>query len=176
MKVINSKQKKKKSSAPAPTEGTPDDPDGIDLSGLKKKKKKKKVTTEEDFEAKLKEAGQQEDELPVEEGDMEKGTGIWASGASQDIPYNLLLSRFFTLLRAHHPDLAGIEGKNYKIPPPQCLREGNKKTIFANIAEICKRMKRTDEHMTQFLFTELGTSGSTGRYSNGFLATRSSST
>jgi translation initiation factor 2 subunit 2 len=43
---------------------------------------------------------------------------------------------------------------------PQCLREGNKKTIFANIAEICKRMKRTQEHVTQFLFAELGTSGS----------------
>merc|ERR1739841_174666 len=28
------------------------------------------------------------------------------------------------------------------------------------IAEICKRMKRTDEHVTQFLFAELGTSGS----------------
>jgi len=40
------------------------------------------------------------------------------------------------------------------------LREGNKKTIFANISEICRRMKRTDEHVTQFLFSELGTSGS----------------
>lgn len=50
--------------------------------------------------------------------------------------------------------------KSYKIPPPQCLREGNKKTIFANIAEICRRMKRSDEHVTQFLFAELGTTGS----------------
>jgi len=61
-----------------------------------------------------------------------------------------LLSRFFTLLHSHHPDLAGGK-QSYKIPPPQCLREGNKKTVFANIAEICKRMKRTDEHVTQFL-------------------------
>ena len=50
--------------------------------------------------------------------------------------------------------------KSYKIPPPQCLREGNKKTIFANIAEICKRMKRSDEHVTSYLFAELGTCGS----------------
>lgn len=40
------------------------------------------------------------------------------------------------------------------------LREGNKKTIFANISDICKRMKRQDEHVTQFLFAELGTNGS----------------
>merc|ERR1711939_286038 len=39
-------------------------------------------------------------------------------------------------------------------------KKKSKKTIFANIAEICKRMKRTDEHVTQFLFAELGTSGS----------------
>jgi translation initiation factor 2 subunit 2 len=64
------------------------------------------------------------------------------------------------MLSDSHPDLGGSGMKSYKIPPPQCLREGNKKTIFANIAEICKRMKRTDEHVTQFLFAELGTSGS----------------
>ncbi|KAK8167862.1 domain found in IF2B/IF5-domain-containing protein [Phyllosticta citrichinensis] len=91
---------------------------------------------------------------------MEKGTGIWAHDNQTPINYDLLLSRFFTMLHSHHPDLASSGGKSYKIPPPQCLREGNKKTIFANIAEICKRMKRTDEHVTQFLFAELGTSGS----------------
>lgn len=42
--------------------------------------------------------------------------------------------------------------KSYVIPPPQCLREGNKKTIFANIPDICKRMKRSEEHVIQFIF------------------------
>ena len=93
-------------------------------------------------------------------GDLEKGTGIWAHSSAQAISYPNLLGRFFTLLHSHHPDLASSGSKSYKIPPPQCLREGNKKTIFANIAEICKRMKRSDEHVTQFLFAELGTSGS----------------
>lgn len=65
------------------------------------------------------------------------------------------------MLNAHNPDLMSSGSKSYKIPPPQCLREGNKKTIFANIAEICRRMKRSDEHVTQFLFAELGTTGST---------------
>lgn len=69
-------------------------------------------------------------------------------------------SRFFTLLTEKNPEHATGNAKAYKIPPPQCMREGNKKTIFANLAEICKRMKRSDEHVTAFLFAELGTSGS----------------
>ncbi|KAF2477044.1 eukaryotic translation initiation factor 2 subunit beta [Lindgomyces ingoldianus] len=160
------KKKKKKSKAKEGDE-EPVVVDGeFDPSALKKKKKKKVPKTDADeFEAKLAEAvGDKADGEatvePVEEGDMMKGTGIWQHDATQPISYNLLLNRFFTLLHSQHPDLASSGSKSYKIPPPQCLREGNKKTIFANISEICKRMKRTDEHVTQFLFAELGTSGS----------------
>ncbi|KAK4539458.1 hypothetical protein LTR36_010935 [Oleoguttula mirabilis] len=157
--------------------GKVEDDGDVDLSALKKKKKKKVKSTEDDFEAKLAEAGAGEDEAGqaatddaptdtpapmtgVQEGDLVHGTGIWAHDSSKPINYESLLSRFFTLLHDSHPDLASGGGKSYKIPPPQCLREGNKKTIFANLPEICKRMKRTDEHVTQFLFAELGTSGS----------------
>ena len=170
--------KKKKSKKPKEGEAVDggDEPtpaaDGeFDPTALKKKKKKKSTKTADadDFEAKLAEAGVGEngdaegttgEVAPVEDGDLEKGTGIWQHSATQPISYPLLLSRFFTQLHNHHPDLLSSGSKSYKIPPPQCLREGNKKTIFANIAEICKRMKRTDEHVTQFLFAELGTSGS----------------
>ena len=143
----------------------------FDPTALKKKKKKKptKAVDTDDFDAKLAEAGvgenggEEEDTsaaVTTQEGDLEKGTGIWQHNATQPISYSLLLSRFFTLLHNHHPDLLSSGSRSYKIPPPQCLREGNKKTIFANIAEICKRMKRTDEHVMQFLFAELGTNGS----------------
>ncbi len=162
--------------------GSPAVGDGeFDPSALKKKKKKKPTTKTGDagdFEAKLAEAGVKEgdedgadkataDATPGDEvgpqgqeGDLIKGTGIWAHDATAPISYGLLLNRFYTLLHSHHPDLASSGTKSYKIPPPQCLREGNKKTIFANISDICKRMKRSDEHVTQFLFAELGTSGS----------------
>ncbi|KAK3373455.1 domain found in IF2B/IF5-domain-containing protein [Lasiosphaeria ovina] len=144
--------------------------DAIDLS--MKKKKKKKVTKEDDEFAKKLEAlnleGKEGEEAPAaisvedgaQEGDMEKGTGIWAHDESKSINYVPLLSRFFVLLTQKNPDHASSGTRSYKIPPPQCLREGNKKTIFANIAEICKRMKRSDEHVTAYLFAELGTSGS----------------
>jgi len=143
---------------------------GLDLSSMKKKKKSKKPKegTEDEFAAKIaaleiegKEGeGEVAEKKPVDEGDMEKGTGIWQHDETKAVGYELLLSRFFTLLAQKNPDHASSGSRSYKIPPPQCLREGNKKTIFANIAEICKRMKRTDEHVTSYLFAELGTSGS----------------
>jgi translation initiation factor 2 subunit 2 len=94
-----------------------------------------------------------------------------------------LLSRAFKTLRQNNPELAG-EKKRYTIVPPSIAREGNKKTIFANVADISKRfvpfsklpriatyynltnpltvfrMHRNPEHVIQFLFAELGTSGS----------------
>ena len=170
--------KKKKSKKPKEGEGEASgeasgeavaaaDPD-FDPAALKKKKKKKATkAVDDDFDAKLAEAGVgEENDGPAEragdtqEGDLEKGTGIWAHDATQPIGYSLLLNRFFTIIQSHHPDLLSSGSKSHKIPPPQCLREGNKKTIFANIADICKRMKRTDEHVMQFLFAELGTNGS----------------
>jgi len=141
----------------------------LDLTLKKKKKKKVPKEGDDDFAKKLEAlqlegkegeeptAAAEEDE---QDGDMEKGTGIWAHDESKIINYDPLLSRFFVLLTQKNPDHASSGSKSYKIPPPQCLREGNKKTIFANIADICKRMKRTDEHVTAYLFSELGTSGS----------------
>ncbi|KAJ2992022.1 hypothetical protein NUW58_g2314 [Xylaria curta] len=131
---------------------------GIDLS--LKKKKKKKVKTDDEFAAKIaaldldKEGGEKSDE---QAGDPEKGTGIWQHDQNTPITYNLLLGRFFDLLAEKNPDHAATGSRSYKIPPPQCLREGNKKTIFANIEDITKRMKRSSEHVTAYLFTELGT-------------------
>ena len=146
----------------------------FDPTALKKKKKKKpaKATEADDFEAKLAEAGVNENgeatgdaaQAPQEEelidGDMMLGTGIWAHNEERPIKYDKLLDRFFTQLHSAHPDLISGGSKSYVIPPPQCLREGNKKTIFANIPDICKRMKRSEEHVMQFIFAELGTSGS----------------
>ena len=39
------------------------------------------------------------------------------------------------------------------------LREGTKKTAFVNIVDIARHMKRLPDHLIQYLFAELGTSG-----------------
>lgn len=168
LSLMKKKKKKVKKEDDEGAEGAAaaDGEEAIDLS--MKKKKKKKVPKEEDEFAKKLEAlnleGGEGAEAPAEEGaqegDMDKGTGIWAHDESRTINYNPLLSRFFALLAQKNPDHASTGTRSYKIPPPQCLREGNKKTIFANLPEICKRMKRADEHVTAYLFAELGTSGS----------------
>jgi translation initiation factor 2 subunit 2 len=131
----------------------------------KKKKSKKDAGAEDDeFTAKLKQLEVKDQEEPAEEqaqdGDMDAGTGIWAHDETKSINYNMLLQRFFSQLSQKNPDHALSGTKSYKIPPPQCMREGNRKTVFANIADICKRMKRTEEHVTAYLFAELGTNGS----------------
>ncbi|KAJ9203493.1 hypothetical protein DTO166G4_992 [Paecilomyces variotii] len=158
------KTKKPKEESAEGEEAAPAADGELDLSALKKKKTKK-VKKVDDFEAKLAEAGVAEEGAEekaeeVPEGDLEAGTGIWQHDSTQAIPYQLLVKRFFSLIQSHHPDLLSSGSKSYKIPPPQCLREGNRRTIFANIADICKRMKRSDDHVMQFLFAELGTSGS----------------
>ena len=146
---------------------------GLDLSMKKKKKKKTKDVGAEDdeFAAKLKQLEVQDgDQQPADgdaaggndqdAGDMDEGTGIWSHDETKNIGYTLLLQRFFSQLSQKNPDHALSGTKSYKIPPPQCMREGNRKTVFANIADICKRMKRTEEHVTAYLFAELGTNGS----------------
>ncbi|EGX88032.1 eukaryotic translation initiation factor 2 beta subunit [Cordyceps militaris CM01] len=171
------KKKKKASKSKEEEDGAEaaDEDGGLDLSMKKKKKKKAKDAAEDDdFVAKLKELEVQEEQQggaaaagggssatpDADAGNMETGTGIWAHDETRSINYPLLLSRFFTLLQQKNPDHALSGTKTYKIPPPQCMREGNRKTVFANIAEICRRMKRSEEHLTSYLFAELGTIGS----------------
>lgn len=135
----------------------------IDFSGLKKKKKKAVVesfesltleSTEEVYDfsdlkkkKKKKESTEQVTEQVRQEGD------------ERDYTYHELLSRVFGMIRQHNPELVG-EKKKFTIPPPQVAREGTKKTLFANIVEICKRLHRSPDHLIQYLFAELGTTGS----------------
>ncbi|RWA08545.1 hypothetical protein EKO27_g6563 [Xylaria grammica] len=160
------KKKKKKPKKDAAEDGEAAAADEVTADGMDptiKKKKKKKVKTDEEFAAKLAALGldkEGEEKSDEQAGDSEKGTGIWQHDQTAPITYNLLLGRFFDLLAEKNPDHASTGSRSYKIPPPQCLREGNKKTIFANIEDITKRMKRSSEHVTAYLFTELGTTGS----------------
>lgn len=171
---------------PATTLSTSED---LDFSELKKKKKssKKKATFDlEAFEKELQESkskdanADEEEDLPdgghlndideAELGDdvfdrseapagVDQGTEPWL-GSDRDYTYQELLTRFYASLHASNPSLLTSTGKRYTIAPPSIHREGNKKSIFANISDICKRMHRQPEHVIQYLFAELGTTGS----------------
>jgi len=120
--------------------------------------------------------GADDDEVPEGEDPFAEGAGAdggdktkaesayekkgWIS-ENRDYQYGELLGRFYSLLYQSHPSLSGGSGKKrYTIPPPSMHRDGNKRSIFANIADICKKMHRQPEHVIQFLFAEMGTTGS----------------
>lgn len=123
---------------------------------LKLKKKKKKhhhaTTDANDFDKELEKAG-----IVETTGKDDEKTNI---SSQQELPYEFLLSRFFTILRKNNPELANEKGGiKFKIPPPEVHKDG-KKSVFANVEEIAERMQRSPDHVIQYLFVELGTSGS----------------
>lgn len=134
----------------------------FDMS-MKKKKKKKKAETE---------GGDGETAVIPEDGEAGETEGAAATGATagaaegepwrnsdRDYTYEELANRVFSILRQNNPDLAG-EKRKFTIVPPQIGREGSKKTAFTNITDLCRRMRRPLEHVTSFILTELGTTGS----------------
>ncbi len=161
--------------------------DELNFGELKKKKKsKKKVALDLDaFEKEIGEADEQGDDAEpatndayAEADDEELGENPFAQeatddaeattkddgveawqGTDRDYSYQELLGRVFKTLRAQNPALSG-DKKKFTMVPPQVARDGSKKTVFANVVDICKRMHRQPEHVIQFLFAELGTIGS----------------
>lgn len=151
------KKKKPKKSDDADSTASPAVDDlsaSLDDLGLKKKKKKSaKVSGASEFDQALEEAGV-DDVAPTPQAEESVQTDL-------GLPYEFLLSRFFTILKQNNPELAGDRsGPKFKIPPPICQREGSKKTLFANVQDIATVLQRNPEHLIQFLFAELGTSGS----------------
>ena len=134
----------------------------------KKKKKKKKVDTSA-FDSELAESGLgDEDEAEAVPADETAGaTGEEAGGdgepwlnSDRDYTYKELLGRLFKVHRLNNPDADSGEKRKYTIVPPNVQREGSKKTNFANLAEIAKRMHRSVDHVIAFIYAELGTTGS----------------
>ena len=79
----------------------------------------------------------------------------------EEFNYNYvdLLGRVFKILKEKNPELIGEKTKTI-FKPPQILREGTKKTIFANLIDICKSIHRQPNHVIQYIFAELSTTGS----------------
>lgn len=168
----NSEKSEQPEHSPVQEEDQPDE-----FSDLKKKKKsssKKKAFDLDAFDKELDQGSSSNAQIQGESGETAgdtAGNGLdplsessndngepWL-GTERDYTYKELLSRTFKLLHSQNPALV-TGAKRYTIAPPQVVKDGNKKTAFANIADICKKMHRQPEHLIQFLFAELGTSGS----------------
>lgn len=150
LKKKKKKSKDKKDESAEVADATADLAESFEGMKLKKKKKKKATSSEiDDFEKQLQEAGI--DESVVSESPSTKANLI---------PYSQLLDRFYGILKEKNPELAGGQQQRLKIPPPEVLRDGSKKTLFANVQQIAQVLQRNPSHLIQYLFAELGTSGS----------------
>lgn len=120
----------------------------MDFSKSKKKKKKKK-----DIEELVAGEDAENEEPPPVDGP------VWLS-SDRDYTYDELLTRVFDIMREKNPDMVAGEKRKFVMRPPQVVRLGAKKSSFVNFADICKMLHRQPQHLLNFLFAELGTSGS----------------
>ena len=72
--------------------------------------------------------------------------------------YSQLLDRIVSALQQNNPELS--EKRRNTVKPPQLMRVGTKKTLWVNFTEICKMMRRSQDHVFQYMLAELGTEGS----------------
>ncbi|KAF2648775.1 translation initiation factor IF2/IF5 [Lophiostoma macrostomum CBS 122681] len=98
-------------------------------------------------------------DISANENDPLTGTGLFAHNATNDIPYELLLTRL-SLQKDCSIKLNTYTSEKRKLLKPYVIAETNKRTIIANFDEICDGIGRDREHLVQYLFAELGTSGS----------------
>ena len=57
-------------------------------------------------------------------------------GSDRDYEYQELLNRFYVKLNANNQDL--VVKKRHTMKPPQVMRIGTSKTLWANFSEICQ--------------------------------------
>ena len=73
-----------------------------------------------------------------------------------------LITRIYTLLTDHNPEISKRQEDHHriKIPPPLVGKEGTRRTVWTNFADICDVMGRKYDHVMQYALAEMGTSGS----------------
>lgn len=132
------------------------------FSGMKKKKKKQvELDIDDDDEGDVAEDNDDGKNIEEEIGEsiVFGGERFPWEGTDRDYKYEEILDRVFHTLRENNPLLAG-DRRRTVMRPPQVLREGTKKTVFANFMDSCKMMHRQPEHVMTFLLAEMGTTGS----------------
>lgn len=130
-----------------------DDDLDFDFASMKKKKKGKGKKGTFDIEKII--AEDENDEATDETQAVDS-----LSAGDADYKYEEILKRAFDILREKNPEMYTGERKKFSMKPPLVQRVGSKKTAFANFEYYCKLFHRNPKHVLDFLFAELGASGS----------------
>ncbi|VEL11535.1 unnamed protein product [Protopolystoma xenopodis] len=158
----------------------------LNLEGKKKKKAKKVNISEEvdrlaeDISADL-EFGQKKRKKPVlpeadlsviEKSSIQLPADLDSKDPSETGVYNyewvsyrmpilkMLLQRVFKEITMKNPELISDRKRRLVMLLPQLARIGSKKTSFVNFTSIAQQLKRDPAHLSSYLLTELGTTGS----------------
>eukprot|EP01080_Neovahlkampfia_damariscottae_P008084 gene8084-12545_t len=89
----------------------------------------------------------------------ELGPENWIK-TERNYAYSELLGLVYENRNKKNPSLSTERSKKIVMKPPQVMKEGAKKTNFANFKDICSTMNRSQDHFLSFLLVELGTTGS----------------
>ncbi|KAL3313723.1 eukaryotic translation initiation factor 2 [Cichlidogyrus casuarinus] len=137
-----------------------DDDDDDDLMAELKSAKKKKKTIENKVELEDLDGQKKKKKKPIEDLSAismeEQSKMADAAGYS----YDFLLTRAFEQLQLKNPELFSEQSNKLAMAPPQLARIGSKKTSFSNFAMACKVFNRDPSHLSAFICSELGTTGS----------------
>jgi translation initiation factor 2 subunit 2 len=79
-------------------------------------------------------------------------------GTEEDYTYTQMLERVFKVIKKKNPT-AG-DKKSIRLPPADLQKVGTKKTMWANFANCCSALQRSQEHVMAFFMAELATEGS----------------
>lgn len=100
-----------------------------------------------------------EEEIPV----LDLGIGfqnlIDARKEWPDYTYGEALDFIFQLKKEKDPNYEN-DKKRFVMKPPIVEKAASRKTSFSNFLEICRCLKRCEEHVLKFILAELGTMGS----------------
>jgi translation initiation factor 2 subunit 2 len=127
----------------------------LDEALLKKKKKKKKVKAAESAEA-AEPKTVFDAEISEQQVTLDKERP-W-DGTEQEYTYTQMLERVFKIIKKKNPT-AG-DKKSIRLPPADLQKVGTKKTMWANFANACAALQRSQEHVMAFFMAELATEGS----------------
>merc|ERR1712194_639778 len=117
-----------------------DEVDVIDFGKKKKKDKKEKKEGKDDKAA--------ADEEVLVETAQEEG---------EEYTYEELLTRLHDIIEAKHAGM-GVKEK-FTMAPPQVTRASAKKTAWVKFADTCTTLHRSQEHLSAYVFAELGCDG-----------------
>lgn len=96
---------------------------------------------------------------PTAETQESGSLGEASKDGESDYSYEELLNRVYQNIYSDK-GMDGSKGTKRSIEPPDVLKVGARKVLWANFSSNCKSINRPTEHVLDFFLTELGTEGS----------------